>query len=102
MQRRSCNFLAAALGTKQFSHAHICCRDERQFFYQGAVGESAAVLLKYGVFLQSVVDFVIIAFAIFLVVKAMNSMKKKEEDAPAVPSAEETLLGEFRDLPKQK
>lgn len=58
-----------------------------------------AVLLKYGVFIQTVVDFVIIAFAIFMVVKAMNSMKKEEppeEEAPAGPTAED-LLTEIRD-----
>ncbi len=57
------------------------------------------VLLKYGVFIQSVVDFVIIAFAIFMVVKAMNSLKAEEEEAPAEdpgPTAEE-LLAEIRD-----
>ena len=59
-----------------------------------------AILMKYGVFIQTVVDFIIIAFAIFMVVKAMNSMKKKEEAAPAVPPApskEEVLLTEIRD-----
>ena len=56
--------------------------------------------MKYGVFIQTLVDFIIIAFAIFMVVKAMNSMKKKEEAAPAAPPApskEEVLLTEIRD-----
>jgi len=69
-----------------------------------ASGEVAAVTLNYGSFIQTVVDFVIIAFAIFMVVKAMNSLKKKEEAAPAPPpkpSAEETLLTEIRDLLKK-
>ena len=59
-----------------------------------------AVLMKYGVFIQTIVDFVIIAFAIFMVVKAMNSLKAEEEpepEAPAEPSAEEKLLTEIRD-----
>lgn len=59
-----------------------------------------AVLLNYGSFVQTVVDFVIIAFAIFMVVKAMNSVKKEEEVAPAAPpepSKEEVLLTEIRD-----
>jgi large conductance mechanosensitive channel len=63
-----------------------------------------AVQLKYGVFIQTIVDFLIIAFAIFLVVKAMNTamdkMKKEEEAAPAEPpkpSKEEVLLTEIRD-----
>ncbi|MGI9223788.1 MAG: large-conductance mechanosensitive channel protein MscL [Woeseiaceae bacterium] len=67
---------------------------------QAATDEGAAVMLRYGVFLQTVIDFLIIAFAIFLVVKAMNTMKKKEEAAPAAPPApskEETLLTEIRD-----
>ncbi len=65
-----------------------------------AVGETAAVTVNYGTFIQTVIDFLIIAFAIFMVVKAMNSMKKKEEEAPAAPpepSKEEVLLTEIRD-----
>lgn len=66
-----------------------------------AAGEGTeAVMVRYGVFIQTVVDFVIIAFAIFMVVKAMNSLKKKEEEAPAAPPApskEEVLLTEIRD-----
>ncbi|MDX1555436.1 MAG: large-conductance mechanosensitive channel protein MscL [Xanthomonadales bacterium] len=70
-----------------------------------AAGEAEAVTLNYGVFIQTVVDFVIIAFAIFMVIKAMNSMKKKEEEKPAEPpkpSAEESLLTEIRDLLRQR
>ena len=69
-----------------------------------ASGDVAAVTLNYGSFIQTVIDFIIIAFAIFMVIKAMNSMKKKEEEAPAAPpkpSAEETLLTEIRDLLKK-
>jgi large conductance mechanosensitive channel len=69
-----------------------------------AVGEAEAVTLNYGMFIQTVVDFIIIAFAIFMVIKAMNNMKKKEEEAPPAPpkpSAEETLLTEIRDLLKR-
>jgi large conductance mechanosensitive channel len=72
---------------------------------QEATAEAEAVTIKYGAFIQQVFDFVIVAFAIFMVVKAMNSMKKKEEEKPAEPpkpSAEETLLVEIRDLLKQQ
>ena len=60
-----------------------------------------AVLLKYGMFIQTLVDFVIIAFVIFLAVKAINRMKRKEEAAPAAPSAEVVLLTEIRDALKR-
>jgi large conductance mechanosensitive channel len=69
-----------------------------------AVGEVEAVTINYGSFIQALVDFVIIAFAIFLVIKGMNSMKKKKEEAPApppAPSKEEQLLAEIRDLLKK-
>lgn len=63
----------------------------------------AAVTLNYGKFLQAVVDFTIVAFAIFLVVKAMNTLKRnKEAPPPAPPSNQEVLLGEIRDLLKKK
>ena len=70
-----------------------------------AAGDAPAVVIKYGNFIQTVVDFTIIAFAIFMVVKAINAMKKKEEEAPAEPekpSSEEVLLTEIRDLLKNK
>jgi large conductance mechanosensitive channel len=66
-----------------------------------ASGEVAAVTLNYGSFIQTVIDFIIIAFAIFMVVKAMNRLKKKEEEAPPAPpkpSEEVTLLTQIRDL----
>ena len=64
-----------------------------------------AVLFKYGAFIQTVVDFTIIAFAIFVVIKLMNKLQKKEEEAPAAPpppSDEVVLLQEIRDLLKQR
>jgi large conductance mechanosensitive channel len=60
------------------------------------------VLWKYGAFVQTIVDFAIVAFAIFLVVKAMNTMQKKQEAAPAPPSPEVTLLTEIRDTLRQR
>ncbi len=65
----------------------------------------AAVTLGYGMFIQTVIDFLIIAAAIFMMVKAMNSLKKKEEAAPAAapaPTKEETLLTEIRDILQRK
>ena len=62
-----------------------------------AGAEVPAVLLKYGLFLQTLVDFALVAFVIFLVVKAINRLKRKEAEAPAAPSAEVVLLTEIRD-----
>ena len=70
-----------------------------------AVGDTAAVTLNYGAFLQTVVDFVIVAFAIFLMIRGINSMRKKQEEAPAAPAPppnQEVLLGEIRDLLKNR
>jgi large conductance mechanosensitive channel len=75
------------------------------FMLKAAEGETPAVMLNWGLFIQKVIDFVIVAFAIFLVVKGMNSMKKKEVEAPAeppAPPAEEVLLTEIRDLLKKQ
>jgi len=65
------------------------------------------VILKYGAFLQNVIDFLIIAFSIFLVIKVMSKFKRKEEEKPAEPveekpSKEVLLLTEIRDLLKEK
>lgn len=81
------------LGNVDFSDLAVTLRE--------ATDEAAAVTLGYGAFIQTVVDFVIIAFAIFMVVKAMNSVTKEEEEAPPPappePSKEEVLLTEIRD-----
>ncbi|GAC1634012.1 MAG: large-conductance mechanosensitive channel protein MscL [Nevskia sp.] len=69
-----------------------------------ADGKTPPVLLAYGKFIQASINFVIVAFVIFLIVKAMNAAKKKEEAAPAAPpepSAQEKLLMEIRDLLKK-
>ncbi|MCO5229983.1 MAG: large-conductance mechanosensitive channel protein MscL [Chitinophagales bacterium] len=60
--------------------------------------------VKYGMFLSATINFIIVAFVIFLFIKALNSAKKKEEAAPAAPPApsnEEVLLTEIRDLLKK-
>jgi large conductance mechanosensitive channel len=64
-----------------------------------------AVTLNYGNFINVIIQFLIIAFCIFVVIKALNSLKKKEEEpaaAPAGPSNEEVLLTEIRDLLRNK
>lgn len=62
----------------------------------------AEVSVKYGVFITNLIDFIIVAFAVFMVIKAINKMKKAEPAPPPPgPSAEEKLLGEIRDLLKK-
>ena len=88
--------IGLAMGGVNFSDLAITLKE-------GADGV-APVLLKYGAFIQSVVDFLIIAFAIFMAIKWINNLKKAEEEVaeePAGPSAEEALLTEIRDLLKK-
>ncbi len=63
---------------------------------------AGAPIIKYGIFINTVLDFVIVAFAIFLLIRSLNKLKRKQEAAPPpaphVPSAEEKLLAEIRDL----
>ena len=85
------------IGGVNFSSLAITLKD--------AVGETAAVTINYGNFIQTVFDFLIIAFAIFMVIRGMNSLEKKEEEAPAEPpdpSNEEILLTEIRDALQKK
>jgi large conductance mechanosensitive channel len=70
---------------------------------KSATADAPAVVLSYGKFIQTVFDFTIIAFAIFVAVKAINSLKRKEEEKPAEPPAptvDQQLLTEIRDLLK--
>ena len=70
---------------------------------KAAEGDAPAVVLAYGKFIQSLIDFIIVAFAIFMGIKAINQLKREEAAAPSlppVPSKEEELLSEIRDLLK--
>lgn len=89
--------IGLALGNVDFSKLEIVLKQ--------ATETTAAVSIKYGTFINTVIDFLIVAFCIFLVIKGVNSMKKKQEEAPAAPPApskEEVLLTEIRDLLKNK
>ena len=71
-----------------------------------AAGEGApAVVLKYGMFINTIIDFLIVAFAIFMVIKGMNALKRKQEEAPSVPPQppiQEMLLRDIRDILRSK
>ncbi|RPA67139.1 large-conductance mechanosensitive channel protein MscL [Cyclobacteriaceae bacterium YHN15] len=93
--------LGVLLGGVDFKDLAITLKDA----YTSEDGaEMAAVVLSYGNFIQNVVDFLIIAFVIFMAIKGMNQFKKKEVEAPAPPPAptkSEVLLEEIRDLMKK-
>ena len=74
------------------------------FTLKEASGDVAAVMISYGKFIQTVIDSTIIAFVIFIVIKAINSQKRKEEEPvpPPGPSKEELLLSDIRDILKEK
>ncbi len=90
------------VGGVDFKDLHLVLKEETT----NAAGEAvAAVTLNYGMFIQNVVDFVIIAFVIFLAIKGINQMNRKKEEAPAPPpgpSPTEKLLEEIRDLLKKQ
>lgn len=94
------------LGGVKFTDLKIIMKDP--ILDAAGVVTTQAVSINYGNFIQTTVDFLIIAFAIFMMIKAMNSMKKKEEVAPVeapespLPTKEEILLTEIRDILKNK
>ncbi|EKY3120838.1 large-conductance mechanosensitive channel protein MscL [Cronobacter turicensis] len=67
-----------------------------------AVGDTPAVIMHYGVFIQNVFDFIIVAFAIFLAIKVINRLHQKKPKEAAGPSKEQVLLTEIRDLLKEQ
>jgi large conductance mechanosensitive channel len=72
---------------------------------KAAVGETPAVVLSYGKFIQAMIDFTIVAFAIFMMIKTINTLKRKEPETPAPPPEppkQEQLLTEIRDLLREK
>ncbi|WP_033916341.1 large-conductance mechanosensitive channel protein MscL [Campylobacter sputorum] len=84
-------------GGVNFSHMNIVLKE--------AVGTTPAVTLNYGSFIQTIIDFLIIAFAIFLAIKAMNKIRKqdeKKENAQPAPKEDIILLTEIRDLLKKQ
>ena len=96
--------IAAVLGDGQFNDFKLVLK---QAVIEGGVEISPEVTWGYGSFIQAVVDFLIVGTSIFLVIKAMNSFKRKKEEAPAPapvpePSKEELLLTEIRDLLKKQ
>lgn len=89
--------IGVLLGGVDFSDLAITLKE--------AAGTAPAVVISYGKFIQTVIDFTIIALAVFMGIKVINSLKKQEEaapSAPAAPSPQEVLLAEIRDLLKDR
>lgn len=94
--------IGLALGKVDFSSLFINLSGA-DYATLAAAEAAGAPVIRYGAFVNTVLDFVIVAFAIFLLVRAINRMKKAEPPAPPPgPSAEEKLLGEIRDLLKAR
>ena len=74
---------------------------DKAIVMRAAADKMPAVMLKYGAFINTIVDFTIVAFAIFLVIKGMNALRKKQAAAPDAPTTSEKLLAEIRDLLKK-
>jgi len=98
-----------AMGGVDFSNMFVTLRDGTKaagpYASLAAAKDAGAVTLNYGVFINSIVSFLIVAFAIFMVVKGANSLKQEQAAAPAEPPAptkDQVLLTEIRDLLKTK
>ena len=89
------------LGNVDFTNFFITLSGPSQPTLEAAK-KAGAVTLNYGAFINTVISFVIVAFCVFLLVKQMNRLKKKEEEKPAEPPKQEVLLEEIRDLLKSQ
>ena len=96
--------VSLATGGIDFTNLFVNLSDDVKYKTLAEAQEAGASVFAYGTFIQNIIDFIIIAFCIFMMIKAMNKMKKKEEPAPEAPKGptQEELLAEIRDLLKQK
>ena len=100
--------ISLCTGGLDFTNLFVNLSGSEKYETIAAAKEAGASVLAYGQFIQNIVDFLIVAICIFLMIKAVNKMNKKKEEAPApapeppAPSKEEVLLTEIRDLLKNK
>ena len=96
--------ISVATGGISFVDMFVNLSDDTKYKTLAEAQEAGASVFAYGQFIQNIIDFIIIALCIFLMIKAMNKMKKKEEPAPEAPKGptQEELLAEIRDLLKNK
>jgi large conductance mechanosensitive channel len=100
--------LGLLLGRVDFSNLYLVLKSGAvpgPYASLAAAKAAGALTLNAGLFVNAVINFVIVAFALFLAVRSMNRLKRKEQDAPAAPAAPprgEVLLAEIRDLLKKR
>ena len=96
--------ISTVTGGISFVDLFVNLSDDVKYKTLAEAQEAGASVFAYGQFIQNIIDFIIIALCIFLMIKAMNKMKKKEEPAPEAPKGptQEELLAEIRDLLKNK
>lgn len=96
--------IGLALGNVDFSDLFILLKEgatAAPYATLEAASEAGAVTLNYGAFINNIISFLIVAFAVFMLVKNFNKLKKKEEEAPAAPPEDIVLLREIRDSLKK-
>ena len=96
--------ISMATGGISFVDLFVNLSDDMKYKTLAEAQEAGASVFAYGQFIQNIIDFIIIALCIFLMIKGMNKMKKKEEPAPEAPAGptQEELLTEIRDLLAKK
>ena len=96
--------ISTVTGGISFTDLFVNLSDDTKYKTLAEAQEAGASVFAYGAFIQNIIDFITIAFCIFMMIKAMNKLKKKEEPAPEAPKGptQEELLAEIRDLLKTK
>jgi len=96
--------ISLATGGLDFTNMFVNLTDDTKYATLASAQEAGASVFAYGQFIQNIIDFLIVAFCIFMMIKAMNKLNKKKEEEPAAPAGptQEELLAEIRDLLKKK
>lgn len=94
--------IGLAMGGIDFSNFFLVLKGEGPYATLKAAKEAGAVTINYGIFFNAVINFMIVAFAVFILVKNVNRFRKAADAAPAAPTTSEVLLKEIRDLLARK
>lgn len=98
--------IGLALGDVDFSNLYILLKEGvsggAPYASLAEAAEAGAITVNYGAFINNILTFLIVAVAVFILVRNFNKLREKEEEKPSVPPAEEVLLTEIRDILKNK